>query len=138
MLFPERIQVPVPDLVSEVMLVTVLLTMAPCNSPMPAVDPVSVRVLAPAPVAVSALVKVSVPVPDMSSVAEPIVPARLITRFVLWPVPLYCKTAVLAELPNAMVPFPVVVGAPRALLPPLTFAMELNTRVPWPTVVVPL
>ena len=38
----------------------------------------------PAPVAVSALVKVSVPVPDMSRATEPMVPARLITRFVLW------------------------------------------------------
>ena len=74
---------PVPALVSEVLLVPVLFTMAPAISPVPAVEPCSVSVLLPAPVAVKALVNFSRPVPDWSSVAPPVVPARLMTRSVL-------------------------------------------------------
>ena len=97
---------------------------------MPAVDPVSVSVLEPAPVAVSALVKVSVFVPDMSKVTPPVVLLRFRTRSVLWPVPVYCRVTAVVPPPSAMVPFAIVVGAPRALLPPPTLAMLLKASVP--------
>ena len=65
-LSPDRTQVPLPSLVTEVLFVAELSTMAPAISPMPAVDPRSARFLLPAPVAVKSLVNLSKPVPDWS------------------------------------------------------------------------
>ena len=59
---PERVQVPVPDLVTDVTLP--LLTIAPATSPLPSVEPLSVSVFGPFPVAVKSLVNFSNPVPD--------------------------------------------------------------------------
>ena len=56
-LAPESVHVPVPAFVSAV--TPVLFTIAPAISPVPAVDPCSVSVLAPAPLAVNALVNFS-------------------------------------------------------------------------------
>ena len=83
---PDRIQVPVPAFVRLVRL-PVLFTTAPAISPMPAVDPCKVRVLLPPPVAVKLLVNCSVPVPDWSMVALPVVPARFIVLLVVFPLP---------------------------------------------------
>src|SRR5438309_456312 len=83
----------------------------------PVFVPVSVRVLIPAPVAVRLLVNDTVPVPDESSVAPPVVPARLTTRFVeLSAEPVYCSVPAVVVLPRAIVPLAVVVGAPRELV----------------------
>ena len=60
---PERVHVPVPALEMEVAL-PVEFTIAALTSPAPAVEPCSVRVLLPAPLAVKALVNSSRPVPD--------------------------------------------------------------------------
>src|SRR5215207_2008993 len=62
-LTPDNRQVPVPFLVTDVMFVALLLGMTPAISPMPAVDPIRLSVLLPAPVAVTLDEKASVPVP---------------------------------------------------------------------------
>ena len=54
--------VPVPDFARFVLLVVLLSTTAPASSPMPTVEPVSVRVFVLAPVAVKALVNFNKPV----------------------------------------------------------------------------
>ena len=78
---PESIHEPAPDFVREVLLVLLLSTMAP-EMVLPEVVPVRVSVFAPAPVAVKLEVKVSAPVPELSRVAPPVVPARLMMRLV--------------------------------------------------------
>ena len=83
MFAPESVQVPLPVLVTDVVLVPLLSTIAPLISPVPAVEPCNVSVLLPAPVAVKLLVNLSRPVPDWSSVPPPVVPARLMTRSVV-------------------------------------------------------
>jgi hypothetical protein len=133
---PESVQVPEPALVSAVALL--LLTIAPAISPVPAVEPCRVSVLAPAPVAVKALVNFNSPAPDWSSVAPPVVPARLITRSLVSPEPVYLSVAAVPPVPMAMVPLGTVVGAPTALAPPLTLPIELIDKLPPLIVVVPV
>src|ERR1043166_765416 len=130
-------QVPAPDLVTAVP-PPPLSTTAPAMVFAAVLDPVSVSVLAPDPLAVNGLVRLSAPVPDASMVAPPVVPAKSIPRSLLWPDPVYCNVPAVAAEPMAMVPFAAVVGAPRALLPPPTLARELMLRVPAPMVVGPL
>ncbi len=84
---PDRVQPPVPVLTRLVVLVAELFTIAPAISPSPAVEPCSVRVLLPAPVAVKSLVNLSRPVPEWSITALAVVPRRLTTRSVVSPVP---------------------------------------------------
>jgi hypothetical protein len=68
-------------------------------------------------------------VPEASSVAPPVVPARLITRLVVSPLPVYWRVAPVAPLPMEMVPLATVVGAPKAEAVP-RLAMLLMLRVP--------
>src|SRR5438034_1893482 len=75
-------QVPPPDLVSEVLLVALLLTMTPLIVFAPVLLPVSVSVFEPAPPAAKFPVNVSVPPPEASSTPPPVVPARLSGRLV--------------------------------------------------------
>ena len=87
MFAPERVHAPVPAFTSAVVFAAELSTMAPASSPVPAVEPCSVRVLLPAPVAVRSLENRSRPVPDWSTVAPPVVLLRLSTRLVVSPAP---------------------------------------------------
>src|SRR5947208_209310 len=106
----------------------------------PVLLPVSVSVLLPAPVAVKALVKVIVAVgavPEASSVAPPVVPARLRTRSVVEAVlPTYCRLAPVVVAPRAMVALPTG-GAPRLLLLP-ALAREATLSTPALIVVAPV
>ena len=76
---------PGPDLVRAV--VPEPLMTAPLRVLASVLVPPSVRVLAPTPVAVSALENTSAPEPEDSMVAPPVVPARLTTRSDVWPLP---------------------------------------------------
>ena len=87
MLAPLRTHVPVPALISAVVLELLLSTMMPLIVLLPVFEPCSVRVLLPAPVAVRLLENVSAPVPSFWMTAPPVVPARLITRSVVSPEP---------------------------------------------------
>ena len=82
-MLPERVQVPVPDLVTKVLLPEPeLLTIAPATSPEP--GPVRVRVFEPLPVAVKLLVNLRKPVEEVALiVALPVVPAKLMVRLVV-------------------------------------------------------
>ena len=82
---PESVHVPEPVFSSEI--VPLPLTMFPANSPVPAVEPLSVKLLAPTPVTERLLVNLSKPVPDCSSPAPPTVPDNLMTLSVVSPVP---------------------------------------------------
>ena len=93
--------------------------------------PVSVRLFAPTPVAVMAPDKVNTPLPEASIVAPPVVPARSKTRSVdSFEEPVHLRVPVFATSPMAMVPSPVVVGAPR---PPATLTLPMfdTLRVPF-------
>ena len=65
-----------PVLVSAVVLVTELSAITLAISPVPAVEPVSVSVLIPAPEAPKVPVKLKSPVPDWLMVPPPVVPGR--------------------------------------------------------------
>ena len=103
MFAPESVHCPLPLFVTEVAPL-LLSMMLPLITPTPAVEPCSVSVFAPTPVAVKLDVKVRVPVPESSSVAPPVVPARSITRLVLSPMPVYVNVAPVVVLPIAIVP----------------------------------
>ena len=112
--------------------------MAPAISPVPAVDPCKVSVLAPAPVAVSALVNFKSPVPDWSIVAPNVVPARLSTRSVMAAAPVYTRVAAVVALPTSIVPTVASAGFPRLLAPALTLLIVLMLSTPAPIVVLPV
>src|SRR5205085_2627081 len=114
-LAPDTVQVPVPALTRPVV-EPVLLTMAPANSPVPAVDPCRVRFLAPTTVAVRLVVNFSRPVPDWSIVPPPVVPFRLIVRSVVSPAPRYVSVPVVVVPPRSIRPLATVVGRPKPLL----------------------
>ena len=80
----------------------------------------------------------SAPVPEASKVAPPMVPAKLIARSLLCPLPVYLRVAPVASLPMAMVPLLTVVGPPRLLLAVPMLAMVLKVSVPAWTVVAPV
>src|SRR2546421_12701960 len=86
---PASVHVPVPAFVNAVVFAMLLSTMAPSISPVPAVEPWTVSVLAPAPVAVRLLVNFNRPVPDWSTTPPPVVPARLSTLLLVSPAPVY-------------------------------------------------
>ena len=109
---PSSSQVPAPDLTRAV--VPLPSTRAAESVFTAVLVPVSVRVLLPAPVAVSAEVSVSAPEPEASSVPPPVVPARLMTRLELSPVPVYWSVPLVVVAPRSMVPLPAVAGAPSA------------------------
>lgn len=122
---------------SEVSLVLLLLPITPDMVFAPVLLPVSVSVLEPLP-EVKLLVKETVPDPDASSVAPPVVPAILITRLVvLLEEPIYLSVALVPEVPIAIVPLAVVVGAPRELAV-LLLANNCTARVPALIVVLPV
>ncbi len=133
---PKSTQVPLPALVNEVALV--LSTMALPSVFAAVLVPSSVRGFAPAPVAVRGEVRIRAPDPDASRVAPPVVPARLITRSLVWPLPVYWSVPAVPLLPMLIVPLATEMGVPKALAPPLTLVMELMDSMPALIVVVPL
>ena len=124
---PESVHVPVPALV-RLVAPPALSTSPPASSPVPAVEPCSVSVLAPEPVAVIALVNFNSPVPDWSTVPPPVVPARFKTRSVVSPVPAYLRVPAVVRLPRSIVPLATVVGAPMLLFPPLTLLIDITCK----------
>ena len=137
---PDSVQAPVPDLLNEVRLTPPLSTKTPASSPVPTLDPCKLSVLLPTPVAVTALVNFSSPLPDWTSVPPPVVPARSSTRSVVSPLPVYSSVPVVAPPPRPMVPLPAVVGAPRLLLvlPPVTLLSVPTLRLPFWMMVLPV
>ena len=73
-------------------------------------------------------------------VPPPVVPARLMTRSVVSPVPVYSSLPVVVPLPRSIVPLAMDVGAPRLLLgvPPLTELSEPTLSVPLAIAVFPV
>ena len=115
-----------------------LFTMAPEMALLAVLEPTRLSVLLPAPVAVKLDVNVREPAPEASSVAPPVVPARLTTRFVLeLPLPVYWSVPPTVVAPMAMVPFAAVVGAPSAEAV-LRLASVFTLTVPELMVVVPV
>jgi hypothetical protein len=106
------VQVPKPVFISPVE-PPELSTNEPSNDPVPTLDPLSVSVFAPAPVAVSELEKINVPEPAWSSTAPPVVPARLIIRSVISPVPAYRSEAAVPEEASETVAVAALVCFPR-------------------------
>ena len=133
-MLPERVQVPALVLVTDVMLTPLLLTILPAISAPPAPVPCRVRVLLPAPVAVKLLVNFSKPDALLAViVAAPVVPAMLMVRFVVCPVPVKVKAA-LCEEPT---PKLIVVPAPAALTS-FWFPIDVRVMVPPPMVRFPV
>src|SRR3990167_9270438 len=120
----DNIHVPVPVLVS----VPVVVAITPLSVPVPLPVKLRLNVLPVMPP-----LNVNAPLADASIV--PTLAVKLMTRSLVWPVPVYFNIPV---APSAIVPLPTVVGAPSALLPPLTFAMESKLKVPALTVVIPV
>ena len=134
----ESTHVPVPALVSELVFTPELSTMTLAISPVPADEPVSVRVLMPAPVAPKAPVNFKSPVPDWLIIAPPVVPGRSRFRSVVLPVPIYERVVVVAPVPMEINPFAALVATPMELLPAPTALMEVTARVPPLTKVLPM
>src|SRR5262249_41580624 len=105
-------------------------TILPANSPVPEVEPHKVRTLAPLTLAVRSLVNFKRPLPDCLIQALPAAaPARLTTRLVVSPLPVYSSRPSVVPLPKSIVPLATVVGAPSALATPRSL-IELATTVP--------
>ena len=93
--------------------------------------PVSVRLFAPAPVAVTALDKVNAPLPEASIVAPPVVPARSMTRSELSSEErVHLSVPVVVRLPSAMVPEATSAAVPRPPATPTLPKVETE-RVPF-------
>ena len=99
--------------------------------------PARVRVFAPTPVAVTAEESVSAPLPEASSTAPPVVPARSMTRSdVSFDEPVQRTVPVVVRLPRARVPLAVLVTVPRPPAVPTLPSLD-TLRVPLFTVVLP-
>ena len=121
---PVSVQVPVPFLVKPPLVVAI--------TPLCVALPVPVKTkLNAAPV--TPPLKVKAPLPEASIIAP--VPVKFITLSEVCPAPVYCNV-----VPDAIaiVPLPTVVGAPKALAPPLTLCMEFTLNTPPLIVVVPV
>ena len=125
-MLPERVQVPEPAFNNDVMLTTLLFTILPAISAPPAPVPCRVRNLLPAPEAVKLLVNLSKPDALLAViVALPVVPAMLMVRFVVCPVPVKVKAPA-----DVVEPRWIVVPMPAALATPWSPIEETVTPPP--------
>ena len=104
------------------------------------IDPANVRVLLPAPEAMMSPVKVTVPAPLLEMVTDPVVPIKLIGRFVeMFTEGSRFKLTPLMLFPISIIPLVTEVGDPSELLfPTPTLARVLMVTVPSVNVVAPL
>jgi hypothetical protein len=109
---PPTVHLPVPCFNRAVVFVGLLSKMVPYNAPVPLLEPLNVSVFDPAPVEVTLPVKTNAPVPEKSRTPPPVVPARLIGRFVTSDVPVANRTPVLVRVPRSIVAFARLIGAP--------------------------
>lgn len=124
---PVSVQVPVPFLVKPPLVVAI--TPLCVALPVPVKTKLNVLPVTPP-------LKVNAPLPEASITAAVLVtPVKLITLLEVCPAPVYCNV-----VPDAIaiVPLPTVVGAPKALAPPLTLCMEFMLNTPPLIVVVPV